>query len=123
VVRKTIRTMKKQELMEVARRELELRHEQAEAITVIELREAIRAHREQTRTLLHPHASLPKGLSRMTAEELTRECAERGLLVDRATRPQMIAAIRSHVLTTQGEEDWAMEAGSAAGSAGSPSRS
>jgi hypothetical protein len=122
-VKKTIWTMRKQELIEVARRELGLRHEQAEAITVIELREAIRAHREQTKVLLHPHASYPKGLSKMTAQELTQECAERGLLVDRATRPQMIAAIRNHVLTVRSDEDWTMEMGSAAGSARSPSLS
>jgi hypothetical protein len=108
--------------IEIARCELGMRREQVEALTVVEIRELIRSHREQTKILLRPHASYPKGLSRMTAQELVAECTERGLLVGRATRPQMIAAIRAHMLTLRSDEDW-LEQGAAAGSAGSPSRS
>jgi hypothetical protein len=114
--------MKKVELIETARRELGMRREQVEALTVVEIREAIRSHREQTKILLHPHASYPKGLSRMTAQELVAACAERGLLVNRATKPQMIAAIRARVMSLRSDEDWTMEQDSAAGSAESPSR-
>jgi hypothetical protein len=115
--------LKKQELFEVARRELDLRREHAETIAVVEFREAIRVHREQPKTRLHPHAFYPKGLNRMSAQELVQECADRGLLVDRAPRPQMIAAIWTHVLTLRSEEDWTIELGSAGGSTRSPSLS
>ena len=114
--------MKKDELVEVARRELGLTQAQAQGETVLVLRERIRSHRvenqHQQMMSTNPDAHLPKGLQRMTHPELAQECARRGIETPsgssnraQATRAQMIILIQDHVKAVQEgsvvEGDWA----------------
>ena len=117
--------MKKDELVEVARRELGLSQAQAQAETVLVLRERIRSHRAEVRyqqvLSTNPDAQLPKGLQRMTHAELVQECSRRGIEIPagssnraQATGAQMIILIQDHVKAAQqnldvGEEWQEME--------------
>ena len=116
--------MKKDELVEIARRELGLSQAQAQGETVLVLRERIRSHRveSQFQQMLstNPDAHLPKGLQRMTHPELTQECTRRGIEIPsgssnraQATRVQMIILIQDHVKAAQDglvvEEGWDMD--------------
>ena len=116
--------MKKEELVEVARRELGLTQAQAQEETVLVLRERIRGHRFENRyqqmMSTNPDAHLPKGLQRMTHPELTQECIRRGIEIPsgssnraQATRAQMIILIQDHVKAAQDglvvEEGWEMD--------------
>ena len=99
--------MHKDELMEVARKELGFTTAQLAKETVVTLREKIRRSRAETRSEADPLASLPKGLERMSQQDLVRECLARSLdpqaLPDQhqrgafRTRPQMILMIREDV--------------------------
>ena len=114
--------MKKDELVEVARRELGLTQAQAQGETVLVLRERIRSHRvenqQQQMMSTNPDAHLPKGLQRMTHPELAQECTRRGIETPsgssnraQATRAQMIILIQDHIKAVlEGlvvGEDWA----------------
>ena len=97
--------MRKEELIEVARRELGMPRYDAEKETVTTLREKIRRNRSQSQEEADPIMTLPKGLERMTAERLCNECQMRGLDVSPLpgqrgtikTRAQMILLIREDV--------------------------
>ena len=99
--------MRKDELMEVARKELGFTTAQLAKETVVTLREKIRRSRTEARIEADPLASLPKGLERMSQQDLVRECLARSLdpqaLPDQQhrgafrTRPQMILMIREDV--------------------------
>lgn len=105
----SIWTMKKDELLEVARRELDLRPDQAARFTVIELRELIRQARDQARGVNDdPLARMPKGMQRMTHAELVAECGRRNIgLGTRPTRAEMMVAIRAQVEGIQGTyQEW-----------------
>jgi hypothetical protein len=105
--------MKKSDLQEVARKEIGLRPDQSEKMTVLEIREVIRRHRESVKAMADPLAKLPVGLSRMTSEQLVAECSQRNIpLASKTTRVQMMMMIKEHVAQAQATEDWQM-AGSA----------
>ena len=108
--------MKKDELVEVARRELDLRPDQAARYTVIELRELVRHGHDQARgTNVGPLARMPHGTQRMTHAELLAECSLRNIrLGTTPTRAEMMVAIRAQVEGIQGsyrewqrKQDWA----------------
>jgi DNA-binding XRE family transcriptional regulator len=114
--------MKKEELVEVARRELGLTQAQAASETVLVLRERIRAHRQQIKLselmTTNPDTVVPKGLQRMTHAELVQEAVRRGLEMPASetnrpamTRAQLIIWIQDHVKATQEmiQADWCME--------------
>ena len=69
--------MKKEDLLEVARRELGLEPHQLEKVTVLEIREKIRQHRVENKAVLDPRLQVPKGLSKMTVVELSHQCEAR----------------------------------------------
>jgi hypothetical protein len=109
----SIWTMKKPDLVEVARKEIGLRSDQATKLTVIEIRELIRQHRESVKAMEDPLMKLPVGLARMTVEQLKEECVRRNIQhVSRVTRVQMIMAIKEQVGEARGSEahgsDWQM---------------
>ena len=97
--------MTKEQLIEVARQELGMKREIASKETVVTLREKIRSHRKSQNTDGDPLLTLPKGLSKLSSEQLAYECHLRGLdpsTTDRPghqwkTRPQMITMIRDLV--------------------------
>ena len=101
----SIWTMSKEDLIELARRELGMPRSLAEKETVVTLRERIRRDREQKKEESDPLMKLPPGLERMRAEELKAECEKRGLDTTPLpgtrgtckTRPQMILMIREEV--------------------------
>lgn len=99
----SIWTMKKAELIEVARRELSLRPDEAQAKSAVELRELLRAHREKLLSQQDPRNRLPPGLVKMRKDQLMQECALRDIVTERITRAQMISAIRSYVEAAGGE--------------------
>ena len=80
--------MTKEQLIEIARRELNMPREEARRETVITLREKIRSQRKVINQEEHPVLTLPKGLSRMTKEELAHECRLRGIEPTITERPQ-----------------------------------
>ena len=119
--------MNKEELVEVARKELGMNPGQAQAETVVTLRERIRRVRELTKLEnLDPEAQLPKGLGAMKLADLVEEVNRRQLpLPDKPTRAQLQILIRddvsfrASVLTTDqaqsmsaadpnGHEEWDM---------------
>ena len=97
--------MRKEDLIEVARRELGMHRYDAEKETVTTLREKIRRNRSQTQEEADPLVTLPKGLERMTSAHLCNECQMRGLDISPLpghrgsvkTRAQMILMIREDV--------------------------
>ena len=94
----SIWNMRKADLVELARKELEMRPDQANRYTVIELRELLRRERKAVEAFADPHASLPKGMYKMKREELIEVCAERNIaLSSRPTRAEMMLAIRAQV--------------------------
>ena len=112
--------MKKEDLLEVARRELGLEPHQLEKVTVLEIREKIRQHRVENKAARDPLLQVPKGLSKMTVAELSRECEVRNIELEAIpsgsrgpSRAQMIIAIKEWVVTASGlvqsETDWFMD--------------
>ena len=75
----SIWTMKKEQLIEVARRELCMTIAQAQTTQVRFLREQIRKQRKMAKMSTDPMAYIPKGLSRMNLAELKEEHEKRGL--------------------------------------------
>jgi hypothetical protein len=108
--------MNKDELVEVAQRELGMNLGQAQAETVMTLRERIRQGRELTKLKnLDPEAQLPKGLGAMKLEDLVEEVKRRQLsLSPKPTRaaPQILirddVSSRATDLTT--DQTWSMSA-------------
>ena len=112
--------MKKEDLLEVACRELGLEPHQLEKVTVLEIREKIRQHRVENKAVLDPRLQVPKGLSKMTVAELSQECEARNIELEAIpsgsrgpNRAQMIIAIKEWVATASGlaqtETDWFMD--------------
>ena len=105
VGKQTIWEMKKEDLIQLAEKELGLTRSQAEKETVITLREKLRREKALMLELQEPLARLPKGLERMSVDELVQECETRGLdttplpgqRTPHKTRPQMILMIREQV--------------------------
>ena len=105
--------MRKEQLVQVARVELDMPRFVAEKETVVTLRERIRrarALRERQEQPRDPQAALPKGLEKMSAQELIQECVRRGINPENTemrgrratkTRPEMIVAIRDHAAACQ----------------------
>ena len=105
--------MRKEQLVEVGRKELGLTLVQAEAMTVVTLRERIRSQREVNQMTTDPLETNPKGLDRMKHQDLLEECIKRNLPCvqglptrpgekgywDPPTRPHMINAIKDDVET------------------------
>ena len=106
--KESIWNMKRTDLEEVARKELNMSGQEIKAETVTTLREKIRAERDKQKQEQDPFAQLPVRLERMRHEELVNECWSRSLdptAVDETgkgkqkykTRPQMILMIREDV--------------------------
>jgi len=91
--------MKKDELIEVARRELGMGPSRAQSETVTTLREKIRARREMVKVSEDPLSTLPKGLDKMDKAHLEEQVRFRDLtaIPEKATRAQLIIAIRDDV--------------------------
>jgi hypothetical protein len=118
--------MNKLELLEVARKEIGLTMLQADTWTVTVLREKIKKVRELTKVAVDPRAQLPKGLNKMSLQELIAEVTVRELpLGEKPTRAQLIIVIMDDVdqrnilsatdptantssASNTGQEDWNM---------------
>ena len=93
----------KEELVEIAYRELpDATRDRLQKMTVVELRERVRAERSRQRLReaqdADPMLKLPTGLDRLKKEELETECLHRGLHVPApTTRAKMIVAIKDDV--------------------------
>jgi len=93
--KESIWKMKKADLVEVAQRECGLSLAKAQADTVEILREKIRTVRKFRDSLDDPLAATPKGMGKMSLEELRDEVQKRGLPVDpNGTRVQLQMMIR-----------------------------
>ena len=100
----SIWTMTKDELVEIARRELDMSMQKAQQETVLTLRERIRQARvgKPKADDLHPLLKLPKGLERLSLQDLSQECDKRGIAMPikdkkEPTRAQLIILIRDDV--------------------------
>ena len=93
--KESIWSMKKADLVEVARKELGISAAQAQKDTVEILREKIRRVRAFKDSLDDPLAAVPVGLGKMKLEDLQDEANKRGLPVaPNATRVQLLMLIR-----------------------------
>ena len=94
-------TMKREELNEVARRELGMSGSELKAETVITLREKLRVARVGSKQAEDPRTAIPPGLDRMKVSQLVEECVKRDLAHMEGskikTRGQMIVLIRDDV--------------------------
>ena len=88
--------MRKADLIEVAATELGIQRNRAAKMTVVELRERIRAGRVEIGPL-DPLFVNPPNLARMTKEQLQTDCERRGLPTEDMTRGAMIVMIRDDV--------------------------
>ena len=94
--------MNKAQLVETARKELNMTLTIAEKTTVIALREMIRSRRELTNVETDPFAKAPKGLEKMCLAELKEEILMRDLPEpSKPTRASMILLVRDDVMTRQ----------------------
>ena len=105
--------MRKEQLIQLARQELDMPRHVAEKETVVSLRERLRrarADREVHAQPINSQAVLPRGLEKMPREALIQECVQRGINPENAvartgktgkTRPEMVVAIRDHVAACQ----------------------
>ena len=96
----SIWTMRKQDLLVVLQDEVEVPIHLGEKMTVIEIRETIKTHRQERAAAIKNHApALPKGMSRMTKDALKEECVRRGLIHPDAklNRAQMMLKLREQV--------------------------
>ncbi len=97
--------------MEVARKEMGYTTPEATLLTVVVLRERIRAHRElqKLQNQKDPLATKPKGLTKLKLEELQTEAEKRGIVIDKPNRWMLIDAINEGVanrtLVQEMEED------------------
>ncbi len=98
--------MRKDDLVEAARKELGMTRTQAETETVTTLRERIRAFREAQKVDENPDAQAPKGLNSMKTADLVEEMRRRSIpLPEKNTRPKMILLIRQHVDQCKNERE------------------
>ena len=98
--KESIWSMNKAELVETARKELGLTLKQANDETVTTLREKLRRVRKATTVMIDPLATLPKGLEKLTLQELKEEAVVRGLPEpEPVTRAKLIVLIRDDVDT------------------------
>ena len=85
----------KEELVEIARRELGMTVTLASNETVLTLRELIRRNREMYKANADPLSKAPKGLGNMNKEALLEEAKKRGLPTEGTqTRPSLMLLIR-----------------------------
>ena len=115
--RESVWLMRKEQLIQLARQELDMPRYIAEKETVVSLRERLRkarAEREAHSQPADPQAILPRGLDKMSREDLVQECVKRGINPENAvarngktakTRPEMIVAIRDHVAACQERQE------------------
>ena len=97
--------MTKDELVEVARRELDMSSQRAQKETVVTLRERIRQARARAAPEQEdedPLTKIPKGLERMSLSDLSEECAKRNISIPMTdkkgpTRANLIVLIRDDV--------------------------
>ena len=89
--------MKKDELVELALKELGMTQVRAEKETVITLRERIRARRKMLEVQEDPLAVMPVGAGKLGKEDLIKLRKERGVYVDGATKPQMMCKLKDQV--------------------------
>ena len=97
--------MTKDELVEVARRELDMSYQRAQKETVVTLRERIRQARARASPEQEeedPLTKIPKGLERMALSDLSAECARRNISIPMTdkkgpTRASLIVFIRDDV--------------------------
>ena len=91
-------SMNKSDLVRTAMNELGLSLANAESKTVIVLREMIRSARQVHQAVTNPLAAVPKGLEKMSREELLQEAHDRSLPADpgdkNVTRARLILMIR-----------------------------
>ena len=112
--------MNKSELVFVARSELSMTLAEADAKTVMVLRELIRSSREKFKAGQAVHERVPPGLEKMKLATLLAECQVRNLPeIEKPTRRRLIQMIREDVELRQGmvhseqppgqsQEDWIM---------------
>jgi hypothetical protein len=106
----SIWTMTKDQLAEAARKELGLSQTKAQAETVTTLRERLREVRRIRMTTLDPMASAPKGLGKLSLQELKEEAIVRALPEpDPATRAKLIVLIRDDVAARLSVENAVMQ--------------
>ena len=90
--------MHKEELVELARKELGMTVAAAQNETVTTLWEKIRTRRNMVKVTSDPLSSLPKGLDKLDKAHLEEQVRFRDLAVpEKATRAQLIIAIRDDV--------------------------
>ena len=90
----SIWSMRKEELIEVARRELNFTRTMAEKETVLTLRELIRRKRKDEKYRDDPLNTEPKRLSGMGKAELVEEALKRDLPTEGQTRSNLLLMIR-----------------------------
>ena len=100
----SIWNMKKDELIEKAMEDLGITRAQGESMTVVVLREKLRAKKAELNMQKDPLCVVPVGLEKMTRDQLAQECISRDLQLtvlnegsEKVTRPKMIVAIREDV--------------------------
>lgn len=112
----SIWSMKKVELAEVARKELGMTVAQAQKETVITLREKIRRVRAVTNLTEDPLAKAPKGLDRLSLDELKEQVITRDLqMMDKPTRAALNRQIRDDIQTRIQVQNSAAARGSSEG--------
>ena len=96
--------MKKDELVEKAMEDLGITRAQGERMTMVALREKLRAKKAELNMQKDPLCVIPTGLEKMTRDQLVQECINRDLHLtvlnegsEKVTRPKMIVAIREDV--------------------------
>ena len=118
----SIWTMTKAQLVEAARKELGLSLVKAEAETVTTLRERLRTARQITMTTLDPLAKIPKGLDKLSLQELKEEAIVRELPEpDQVTRAKLIVLIRDDVASRLTVENAVMQNASSSTTVRTPS--
>ena len=97
----SIWNMSKTELSEVARMELGMTAAQCDHESGATLKFKIKSRRDMLKGKSDPHMKLPKGLGKMTLDELKVECMERDIPFDtkNARKGELESKIRDHVVT------------------------
>ena len=95
---RSIYRMNKAGLVLLAYKELGMSRQQAEDLSVAELRELLRQSRVENQVVRDPMTYLPRGLSRMRLADLQAACRDRNITFDPdSTRAQLMLLIRSQV--------------------------
>ena len=104
-------TMRKEELIQKVHDDLGITRAHAESMTVLTLREKLRAHKAAVVRMANPLCVVPKGLEKMTRDQLIQDCIAREITemvlsdgTGEVTRPKMIVAIREDVERRQQDQ-------------------